>query len=195
MIVKNKMVKVSKKNEQLFNQIFKNQFGYLPLRKGNGLLRDEDVTSENLSKLQLMGYVPYVVECLDKLKNPSFRDVVKLKGTALPTSCGTLGSIYNQIGFIGKDGKTMIKGKNFDKFLTTKWDWFVVNGSLGLIKGETYPLQKLNQLNWVNRYNDNFVSSIPKRLQKEIILLLNGWSKKSTENKWDKLMSTPVVFK
>ena len=189
------MVKVSKKNEQLFNQIFKNQFGYLPLRKGNGLLRDEDVTSENLSKLQLMGYVPYVVECLDKLKNPSFRDVVKLKGTALPTSCGTLGSIYNQIGFIGKDGKTMIKGKNFDKFLTTKWDWFVVNGSLGLIKGETYPLQKLNQLNWVNRYNDNFVSSIPKRLQKEIILLLNGWSKKSTENKWDKLMSTPVVFK
>ena len=189
------MVKVSKKNEQLFNQIFKNQFGYLPLRKGNGLLRDEDVTSENLSKLQLMGYVPYVVECLDKLKNPSFRDVVKLKGTALPTSCGTLGSIYNQIGFIGKDGKTMIKGKNFDKFLTTKWDWFEVYGYLGLVKGETYPLQKLNQLNWVNRYNDNFVSSIPKRLQKEIILLLNGWGKKSTENKWDKLMSTPVVFK
>ena len=189
------MVKLSKKSEKVFNQIFKNQFGYLPLRNGNGLLRDEDVTEENLSKLQLMGYVPYVVECLDKLKNPSFRDVVRLKGTALPTSCGTLGSVYNQIGFIGKDGKTMIKGKNFDKFLTTKWDWFEVYGYMGFVKGETYPLQKLQQLNWINRWNRNFVSNIPKKLKNKVTILLSEWNNKTTPTKWDKLMSTPVVFK
>jgi len=169
--VKNKKTKVMNKvknNEKLFNQIFKNQFGYLPLRKNGKLLKEENCSIDNLSRLQLIGYIPYVVECLNTLKKPSFRDVVRLKGSALPTSCGTLGSIYRQIGFIEYVGKTMVKGKNYDKFLTTNWDWFKVYGTKVLVKGNKYKLSELSWIDYRFRYDDDYTSVVPNKIQSKI---------------------------
>jgi len=173
---KNKKTKLMKKPtinkvnniEKVFNKVFKNQFGYLPLNNKYGNLKDEDCNLENFCKLQLMGYIPYVIECLNTLKKPNFRDVVKLKGTALPTSCGTLGSIYRQIGFIEYVGKTMVKGKNYDKFLTTNWDWFKVYGTKVLVKGNKYKLSELSWIDYRNKYNDDYTSVVPNKIQSKI---------------------------
>ena len=180
----------SKNQTEMFNKVFKVQFGYYPIRDKEGnLLKEEDVTYENLGKLQLMGYIPFVIECLNKLKKPNFRDVVKLKGTALPTSCGTLGCIYRKIGFTKYEGKTMCKGDNYTKFLTTKWDWFKVNGSDVFVKGETYPLYKMKWVDYRNRYQNDWKSIVPTETKKELKELTNKISK--LQNKIDNMK---VVF-
>lgn len=134
----------------LFNQIFSNQFGYEPIRKGKNLLRKEDGNYENLNILQIMGYIPYVVEVLEnptKYPKPSFRDVLRLKGTKV-TSCSSLRTIYKRIGLIDRVGNKMVKGKNYDRVLTTKWDWFHREGTLVLISGERYPIRTIL---WVDK--------------------------------------------
>ena len=149
----------TKVNSDLFNQIFSNQFGYEPIRKKGyvqigyskggtkvKLLKDEDVTYSNLNKLQIMGYIPYVVEVLENHPKPSFREVLRRRGTKV-TSCSSLRTIYKRIGFIDYVGGKMVKGKNYDRFLTTKWDWFEVYGTKVLVSGERYSVREIL---WVN---------------------------------------------
>lgn len=130
----------------LFNQIFENQFGYQPLRKDGKLLKDSDVSTDelydtNLSKLQIMGYIPYVVDVLENHPKPSFREVLRRKGTQI-TSCSHLRMLYKHIGFIDFVKGKMVKGKNYQRLLTTKWDWFVIIDSYGfLLDGSLTPKQ------------------------------------------------------
>ena len=119
----------SRYGDEIFNKVFKNQFGYEPIHQNGKLIKEEDMSLENYKKLQLMGYIPYVILVLEKHPKPSFREVIRLRGTAKPTSCTLLGSLYNKIGFIKSEGKRMVKGDNYDRFLNTKWDWFEIDGN------------------------------------------------------------------
>ena len=136
---------------ELFKNIFEIQFGYEPLTQNNGkLLKDNDSENvENLKKLQLMGYIPYIVNEFENNPTPSFVNAVRVKGTAKPTSCGSLRTLYKRIGFIDSKNGKMIKGKNYDKFLTTKWDWFYHNGTkVTSTENEYYRLQREGRRNY-----------------------------------------------
>jgi hypothetical protein len=131
----------------VFNHIFANQFGYPPIRDGKQLFQPTDkVTYQKLNHLQLMGYIPYVVEVLEnptKYPNPNWKMIVRLKGTAKETSCSSLRTIYKRIGLIDYNGRTMVKGKNYDRVLDTKWDWFHNYGTSVFISGEKYTIREL----------------------------------------------------
>lgn len=146
----------------VFNQIFNNQFGYEPImvegisksyynptKKVVKLLKDEDATYKNLGKLQIMGYIPYVVELLEnptKYPKPSFREILRMRGVKV-TSCSSIRTIFKRMGLIDYVGGKMVKGKNYDKILTTNWDWFYVCGTKVFIKGNEYSV---GELRWFN---------------------------------------------
>jgi hypothetical protein len=155
---------------ELFNNIFELQFGYKPLTKksNGGLLKFKDVSDESFKTLQLMGYIPYIVNEFENNPNPSFVNAVRVKGTAKETSCGSLRTIYKRIGFIDSKNGKMIKGKNYDKFLTTKWDWFETFGTKVLVKGNTYKVSELSWIDYTQRGVNDYVSVIPKHIQSKI---------------------------
>ena len=148
----NKMVTNNQKINEVFNNIFELQFGYKPLTQNNGkLLKEGDESIINLKKLQLVGYVPYIVNEFENNPKPSFVNAVRVKGTAKETSCGSLRTLYKRIGFIDSVNGKMVKGKNYDKFLTTKWDWFFHYGTKVLIVGQEYPKDYITAL--TNNHN------------------------------------------
>ena len=155
---------------ELFNNIFELQFGYKPLTKksNGGLLKFKDVSDESFKTLQLMGYIPYIVNEFENNPNPSFVNAVRVKGTAKETSCGSLRTIYKRIGFIDSKNGKMNKGKNYDRFLTTKWDWFQTSGTKVLVKGNTYSVLELRYYDNHNRYNDDYESVVPQHIYNKI---------------------------
>jgi hypothetical protein len=143
----NKMVKNNQTINEVFNNVFELQFGYKPLTQNNGkLLKEGDATIANLKNLQLIGYIPYIVNEFENNPNPSFVNAVRVKGTAKETSCGSLRTLYKRIGFIDSVNGKMVKGKNYDRFLTTKWDWFFHKGTkVTSTENEYYRLQRENR--------------------------------------------------
>jgi len=156
--------------DEMFNNIFELQFGYKPLTKksNGGLLKFKDVKTTNLKKLQLMGYIPYIVDEFENNPKPSFVNAVRVKGTAKETSCGSLRTLYKRIGFIDSKNGKMIKGKNYDRFLTTKWDWFHTSGTKVLVKGNTYSVNQLKGYDNSNRLSDDYESVIPQHIYNRI---------------------------
>ena len=144
------MSKLTPKMNEVFNNVFELQFGYKPLTQNNGkLLKEGDESINNLKNLQLMGYIPYIVNEFENNPNPSFVNAVRVKGTAKETSCGSLRTLYKRIGFIDSKNGKMIKGKNYDKFLTTKWDWFFHKGTkVTSTENEYYRLQREGRRNY-----------------------------------------------
>ena len=156
---------------ELFNNIFELQFGYKPLTKksNGGLLKFKDVSDESFKTLQLMGYIPYIVNEFENNPNPSFVNAVRVKGTAKETSCGSLRTIYKRIGFIDSKNGKMIKGKNYDKFLTTKWDWFYHNGTkVTPNENEYYRLQREGRRNYL--LNNNRFINLNTNSSKDVLI-------------------------
>jgi len=175
--------------DEMFNNIFELQFGYKPLTKksigfpnpkkftNGGLLKTKDVSDESFKTLQLMGYIPYIVNEFENNPNPSFVNAVRVKGTAKETSCGSLRTLYKRIGFIDSKNGKMIKGKNYDRFLTTKWDWFQTAGSKVLVKGNTYSVLELKYYDHSNRFSDDYESVIPQHIYNKIDKMNNTINK------------------
>ena len=158
--------------DEMFNNIFELQFGYKPLTKksNGGLLKFKDVSNESFKKLQLMGYIPYIVDEFENNPNPSFVNAVRVKGTAKETSCGSLRTIYKRIGFIDSKNGKMIKGKNYDKYFNwsdnelycSELVWKIYKKA---VKIELGKLKKISDLNLnkevIDQLNIRYKGKVP----------------------------------
>lgn len=89
------------------------------------LAADEAEYSDKLNKWGLLHLYNALINVMENNPNPKFTDVLRYTGNKT-TSFGSARTTLKKLGVINYNGKTMVKGMNWDRFVNGKWDWFTL---------------------------------------------------------------------
>lgn len=86
-------------------------------------LKEQKEYSDKLSKWGLLHLYPALIKVMETNPKPNFRDILRETGNKV-TSFGNSRTKLRRLGVIEYNGRVMVKGKNWDRFINDKWDWF-----------------------------------------------------------------------
>lgn len=95
----------------------------LPQLYTNKFKKESKEYNDKLSKWGLLHLYPALLKVMETNPKPNFRDVLRETGNKV-TSFSTARTILRRLGVIQYNGKVMVKGTNWDRFVNGKWDWF-----------------------------------------------------------------------
>jgi len=90
---------------------------------------------DKLNKFGLLELYPHLIDVIENQSKPNFRDVLRSAGKNV-TSFSTARTTLKRLGVIDYNGSVMVKGTNWNRFVSGKWDWFdlSVNHKVSIIK-------------------------------------------------------------